>query len=81
MKLWEVYKALDENPEKVFEATLDFSSNIARMSVVRGISRYFRFEVFNGSVLIEQSNGGGAFNGNVALHLEWREVEHPTKED
>ena len=75
MKLWEVYKALDENPEKVFEATLKFSSNTVRMSVVIGISRYFRFEIFNGSELIDDSLGGGGFNGNVDVDLDWHEVK------
>lgn len=80
MKLWEVYKALDENPARVFEATLDFSSNTVRMSVERGVSRYFKFEIFNGSKLIEQSYTHGAFNGNVALHMDWHEVKQPVTE-
>ena len=44
------------------------------MRVDTGFSRYFRFEVFNGARLIDQSHNGGAFNGNVALDLDWQLV-------
>ena len=77
MKLWEVIKELTEDPKKKFEATLDCTSNTVRMRVETGVSRYFKFEVFNGSKLIEQSYNGGAFNGNVALGLDWHEVKQP----
>ena len=75
MKLWEVMRLLEENPKKRFEATLDCTSNIARMSVEKGVSRYFKFEVFDGSRRIEQSYNAGAFNGNVSLDLDWHEVK------
>ena len=77
MKLWEVIKALTEDPTKKFEATLGCTSNIARMRAETGVSTYFKFEVFDGSRLIEQSCNAGAFNGNVALGLDWHEVKQP----
>ena len=77
MKLWEVIKALTEDPTKVCEAQLEGNGWTVRMRVDTGFSRYFKFEVFNGARLIDQSLGGGAFNGNVALDLDWQLVRQP----
>ena len=78
MKLWEVIKELTEDPTKKFEAKLLESKDwMAYMMVDTGFSRYFKFEVFNGERLIDQSLDGGAFNGNVALNLDWQLVKQP----
>ena len=74
MKLWEVIKALTEDPTRTFESKLESKDLTACMRVDTGFSRYFKFEVFNGKRLIDQSCGGGAFNGNVALDLDWQPV-------
>lgn len=77
MKLWEVIKALTEDPTKKFEAQLNDRGWTVRMTVKKGFSRYYNFEVFHGKRLIDQSLGGGAFNGNVALDLDWQLVRQP----
>lgn len=77
MKSWEVIKELTEDPTKKFEARLESKDWTACMRVDTGVSRYFKFEVFNHKRLIDQSHGGGAFNGNVALGLDWHEVKQP----
>ena len=78
MKLWEVIKELTEDSTKKFEAKLLESKDcIVRMRVVTGFSRYFKFEVFDGKRLIDQSLAGGRFNGNVAFGLDWQEVKQP----
>ena len=78
MKLWEVIKELTEDPKKKFEAKLLESKDLrAYMMVVTGFSRYFKFEVFDGKRLIDQSLVGGGFNGNVALNLDWQLVRQP----
>ena len=78
MKLWEVIKELMEHPHQVFESDLlENKGWKARMKVERGASRYFKFEVFNGTRLIDQSCNGGALNGNIALDLDWQLVRHP----
>ena len=77
MEYWEVVKELKEDPKKKFEAKLESKDWTVRMSVDTGFSRYFKFEVFNGARLIDQSCNGGAFNGNVALDLDWQLVRQP----
>ena len=77
MKLWEAMWLLEENPTNVYEAQLSYHGWTAQMRVSTGPSRYFKFEVFNGAILIDQSHNGGAFNGNVALDLDWRLVRQP----
>ena len=77
MKLWEVIKALTEDPTKVYEAQMQSKDWTVRMTVDTGFSRYFKFEVFNGARLIDQSHDGGAFNGNVAVDLDWQLVRQP----
>ena len=57
MKLWEVIKALTEDPTKKFEAKLASKDWTACMRVDTGFSRYFKFEVFNGERLIENWEG------------------------
>lgn len=74
MKFWEVIKELTEDPTKKFEAKLKAKDWKACMRVDTGFSRYFKFEVFNGKRLID---GGGAFNGNGALGLDWQLVRQP----
>ena len=76
MKLWEAMKALCENPNKVFEAQMNEVWK-ARMTVEKGLGGYYNFQVFYGKRLIDQSLGGGAFNGNVALGLDWQLVKQP----
>lgn len=77
MKLWEAMKKLTEDPTQEFEAKLSPTWAL-RMSVDTKIyTRYFKFEVFNGIRVIDQSLGGGAFNGNVALVLDWQLVHQP----
>ena len=44
------------------------------LSYPKPYSKYYKFEIFNGKRLIDQSRGAGAFNGNVALGLDWRLV-------
>ena len=77
MKLWEVIKALTEDPTKRFETKLASKGWTACMRVDTGFSRYFKFEVFNGKRLVDQSRDGGAFNGNVELDLDWQLVRQP----
>ena len=77
MKLWEVIKELTEDPTKRFKAKMASEGWTAQMSVSTGPSRYFKFAVFNGARLIDQSHNGGAFNGNVALDLDWQLVRQP----
>ena len=76
MKFWEVIKELTDDPTKKFEAKLS-SRWTLRMSVNTAISRYFRFEIFYDNELIDQSSDRGAFNGNVALDLDWQLVRQP----
>ena len=76
MKLWEVMKLLEENPTDVYEAKMNESWRV-RMTVKDGFGGYYYFEVFNSKRLIDQSRGGGAFNGNVALSLDWQLVRQP----
>ena len=76
MKFWEVIKELTDDPTKKFEAKLS-SRWTMRMSVNTAISRYFRFEIFYDNELIDQSSDRGAFNGNVALDLDWHLVRQP----
>lgn len=76
MKLWQAMRLLEENPTDVYEAQLNEVWK-ARMTVNTGFSRYYNFEVFNGKRLIDQSLDGGAFNGNVALGLNWQLVHQP----
>ena len=75
MKFWEVLKALDENPEKVFESQRS-GGRKARMTVEPEFSGFYKFEVFKGKELLAQSLGG-AFNGNVALDFDWQLVRQP----
>ena len=77
MKLWEVIKELTEDPTKRFEAKMLAKDWTVCMSVDTKLPRYFKFEVFNGKKLIDQSLVGGAFNGNVALELDWQPVRQP----
>ena len=77
MKLWEAMRLLEEDPAKVCEANQQCKGLTVRMRVDAGFAKYFKFEVFNGARLIDQSLGGGAFNGNVALDLDWQLVRHP----
>ena len=77
MEYWEVVKELKEDAKKKFEAKLESTGWTVRMSVDTRLSRYFMFEVFNGARLIDQSCNGGAFNGNVALDLDWQLVRQP----
>ena len=76
MRLWEVMRLLEENPTNVYEAKLSEVGTV-RITVKKGFSRYYKFEVFNGKKLIDQSLGGGAFNGNGALDLDWQFVKQP----
>ena len=77
MKLWEVIKELTEDQTKKFEAKLTSSGWMVYMSVDTTFSKYFKFEVINNKGLIEESRGGGGFNGNVALDLDWQPARQP----
>ena len=77
MKYWEVIKELTEDPTKKFEAKLSSTGGTLRMSVDSGIPRYFKFDVFYNKKLIVQSLNGGAFNGNLALDVDWQLVPQP----
>lgn len=77
MKLWKAMKLLDENPTDVYVAELASIGWTVRMTVEDELRGYYHFEVFNGKRLIDQSLGGGAFNGNVALNLDWQLVRQP----
>ena len=77
MKLWEAMRLLEEDPAKVCEANQQCKGLTVRMRVDAGFAKYFKFEVFNGTRLIDQSCNGGAFNGNVALDLDWQLVRQP----
>lgn len=76
MKLWEVMKLLEENPRDVYEAKMDDDWKY-QMTVEDGFGGYYHFDVFKGKELIDQSIAGGAFNGNVALNLDWQLVREP----
>ncbi len=74
MKLWEVLKALEENPKKVFECNL-LSGFKALMSTRDG---YFDLKIFNCyGELISQEVKGGAFNENIRVNNDWQEVKQP----
>lgn len=74
MKLWEVLKALEENPKKVFECNL-ISGFKALMSTRNG---YFDLKIFNCyGELISQGIKGGAFNENISVNNDWHEVKQP----
>ena len=74
MKLWEVLKALDENPKKVFECDL-ISEFKAVMRVIDG---YFDLKILNKDGMpIPQEIKGGAFNGNININRNWQEVKQP----
>ena len=78
MKYSEAIKLLEENPNNVVMAQCAVMGGwIVRMSVVRGISRYFHFEVLDGGKVIDESSCAGGFNGNVALDLDWQLVRQP----
>ena len=77
MKLWEVMRLLEENPTGVYEAQLNDCGLRVRMTVDTELGEYYNFEVFNSNRVIDQSLGGGAFNGNVALDLDWQLVRQP----
>ena len=78
MKYSEAIKLLEENPNNVVMAQCAVMGGwIVRMSVVRGISRYFHFEVLEGDKVIDESSCAGGFNGNVALDLDWQLVRQP----
>jgi hypothetical protein len=72
MKLWEVLKALEENPEKKFETD---SGKFKSIFSAKG--GFFHLDVYNDGRLIPQEYGGGAFNGNVCLGKEWQEIKQP----
>ena len=75
MKLWEVMMLLEENPTDVYEAQLNDWGGKARMTVKAGYGKYYyKFEVFDGDRLVDQSQPFGSFNDNVALDLDWKLV-------
>lgn len=74
MKLYEAMKALDRNPENVFEAPMNGDWK-CRMTVDPEFGGYYKFEIFYGYELVDQSLGSGAFNGNVALNLDWQPIQ------
>ena len=76
MKLWNAMKLLDENQTDVYEAKMNEGWK-ARMTVKDGFGGYYDFEVFKGKSLIDSSLGGGEFNGNAALNLDWQLVRQP----
>lgn len=74
MKLWEVLKALEENPKKRFECSLS-SGFKALMSTSDG---YFDLKIFDCyGKLISQEKKGGAFNENIRVNNDWQEVKQP----
>ena len=78
MKLWEVMSFLEENPTDVYEAQLNDWGGKARMTVKAGYGKYYyKFEVFDGDRLVDQSQPFGSFNDNVALDLDWKLVRQP----
>ena len=79
MKLWEVIKELTDDPTKVATAYLEESERKLEMSVVRGISRYFNLIIYDAATNtpISENMGGGGFNGNVPLDLDWQLVRQP----
>ena len=76
MKLYEAMKLLDENQTDVYEAKMNEGWK-ARMTVKQGSGVYYYFEVFKEGKLVDPSLGGGAFNGNAALNLDWQLVRQP----
>ena len=74
MKLWEVLKALDENPNKRFEC-----------SIIGGFKgymytkdNYYRLDIHDDDgLLISQQRGGGAFNDNILIKKDWHEFKQP----
>ena len=74
MKLWEVLKALEENPEKVFKGNLSCGFK----TLMRVRDGYFDLKIFNLSgELIPQEKKGGVFNENLRLSLDWQELKQP----
>ena len=78
MKLWEVMSFLEENPTDVYEAQLNDWGGKARMTAEAKYGKYYyKFEVFDGERLVDQSQPSRSFNDNVALDLDWQLVRQP----
>ena len=72
MKLWEVLKALEENPEKKFESVAVLGDKNV-ISISESGFLYFNRYFSTGAAVTAQ----GFFNGNVRLYDDWQEVNQP----
>lgn len=75
MKLWEVIKALEENPCKAFT-----SNHMGKRHVIKADKNgYLNLEIYAGTgELISQKSGGGAFNGNIHISkMDWQALVIP----
>lgn len=75
MKLWEVLKALEENPKKVFDSTYWVKRHLLRVDE----NGFMHLDVYDISKkLINCELGGGNFNGNIHVNkMDWQEVKQP----
>ena len=73
MKLWEVLKALEENPEKKYKMVSIFGK-IHEIGLDR--NGYYTFStIYNGKNI--DTEPGGGFDGNIYREADWQEVKQP----
>ena len=74
MKLSEVIEALERNPKKRFECSL-IGGHKGYMYTK---DDYYRLDIHDDDgFLIYQQRGGGAFNDNIHINIDWQEVKQP----
>lgn len=73
MKLWEVLKALEENPNKVFRSGI--GNDIEHEITIDG--GYYYYCRYKDGKLIEGYPDANGFNGNAGINQYWEEVKQP----
>lgn len=76
MKIWDVFKALSENPEKEFLLKSE-CGEVRTLGVEEG---YVTFRVVNArgvDLTLNYPTGRGAFSENIKIDAEWEEVRKP----
>ena len=72
MKLWEVFKALEENPKKVFEF-----NDVWKTAKLSNDDGWFKLKFYGKDENLISESCGGVFNGNINSRYEWHEVKQP----
>lgn len=75
MKLWEVLKELEENPEKRFKS-FNRTLGIENVLELSESHLYLKRTNLHGEELPSDTDSGG-FNGNINIHADWQEVKQP----